>query len=152
MTISATITKLAAVLATTSPAPARVFANMTEAVNLADFPCIVIGQPDRVRNTWTVTNRGWKQHEYTLRLWIFVGSLAATPFDQLNDRAVLWPDRLGVVLTPDALKISGSALTGTNAGDQIVIAYSKGQIEWGDGNAYYGLMADITFLERFSDW
>ena len=153
MTVSATLQQLSAVLTAMSNPPRKIIIAPREFVNMAEFPVAVLEMPDTVQGTLTVDNHGWSRNQYSVSLRLFVGSLATTPYDQLNDRALAWIDKLRGVITPDNMAISNSLLTGQDETDQIVITYSKGQIPWGDNTqGYYGLVCQINFLERFKDF
>jgi hypothetical protein len=153
MTIALTLTQLQnAFKAMTNP-PTVILVAPKEFVNMAQFPAVIMEMPDGVSGTLTMDNRGWSRNQYPIKIYIFVGSLATTPYDQLNDRALTWIDKLRNVITPDNIADVNSVLTGRDETDQIVITYTKGQIPWGDNTqGYYGLMCQITFLERFKDW
>lgn len=153
MTISATLQQLQTVLKAMTNAPRVILIAPPEAVTMAEFPAVVMEVPDNVQGTLTMDNRGWSRNQYFVKLYLFVGSLKATPYDQLNDRALAWIDKLRNVITPDSMAISNSVLTGKDETDQIVINYTKGQIPWGDNSqGYYGLICMLAFLERFKDW
>lgn len=153
MSISATLAQLQTVLKAMTTPPKVILISPREFVNMAEFPAVVMELPDNVQGTLTMDNRGWSRNQYPIKMLIFVGSLKATPYDQLNERALLWIDRLRNAITPDSMAISNSVLTGKDETDQIVITYVKGQIPWGDNTeGYYGLICQISFLERFKDW
>lgn len=152
MSITATLTQLGAVLGGLSIQPTRIYITPKEFVNVADFPAAVIEVPDNTQGTLITNNRGWSSNRYSVRVLLFLGALTLTPYDELNTRAFAWIDRLRGAITPDNMKISGSALTGKDDTDQIEIAYTKGQIPWGDNTqGYYGLMCTLIFYERFTD-
>ena len=153
MSVSSTITQLANILQGLSIPPSRIYTLPREAVNVADFPAVVIDFPDSTQGTLLVNNRGWYSHAYTLKIFLFVGALTLTPYDELNSRVMTWIDRLRGSITPMNMKVSGYALTGRDDKDEIEMKYVKGLIPWGDNQAgYYGLILTIQFYERFTDY
>ncbi len=152
MTIAQTITGIKNAFTTMSSPPKKVLTTPREFVNFAEFPVVIIEVPDGVSGIVTTNNRGWSSDKIPINFKIIVGALAATPYDQLNDRALAWVDKLRNVITPDNTANSGAWLTGMDETDQIVIAWKKGQIPWGDNlQGYYGLDCSLSYLERYTD-
>ena len=88
-----------------------------------------------------------------MKIFLFVGALTLTPYDELNSHVMTWIDRLRGSITPTNMKVSGYALTGRDDKDEIEMRYVKGLIPWGDNQAgYYGLILTIQFYERFTDY
>lgn len=150
MSVANTLTQLAAVLATTTPAPLRVFSDPAEAVSLAEFPCIVLGlAPFGLApqdHEWREEALGLARHDYTVAIWIFVGS-RQSPLPQLHSDCLPWPEAVATVLNQH-LTLSGAVtFLGSGVNGLPLFTYRVGPIAWADGD-YFGLSLLLPVTEK----
>jgi hypothetical protein len=147
-----TITSVMGVIKTTIQAmpspPLRVTLSMREAVNVADFPLVLITLPDQLQMSYGTDTHGWRRSSYTVQVWWFVGALGLTPYEELKDRAVAVIEPLGAVLNSDSIKVlSSAAFTGGNEVDSFMMQYRLGSFPWGAESEYYGVSFNVPILE-----
>ena len=153
MSIANVLTQLAAKLATLSITYAngdvvtpRVFADPAEAINLGDFPVIVLGIAPEERHQWTRKAVGTGLHRYTVAIWVFVGA-RQTELPELHSRAIRWVEPISDLLLADQRVNNSAAYIGEGGAvgklfDYIIYPAQ----EWADG-VYFSL----TFLLPVSE-
>ncbi len=148
MSISATLTKLATLLETVNPtpepAPVRVFASPREAVQIADFPCIVLGiAPGTETHAIGGFGGQFSRHDYRLHIYYFVAG-KITPLPEAHSRVLPVPQAVADVLFAN-IQLGGIVdHLGDDAG---LITYNVGMIAWGDGE-YFGLTFTLPVTEK----
>lgn len=156
MSVSATIAKLAQVLeavdASPQPPLRRVYPNPAEAVKLAEFPCIVIGESASAQHSFTFeTAGGIVRHDYTLSLWCFLGT-RETPLAELHARALPWAEAIMVVLAANMTLGYTVNQLGPGNNNQPVMTYKIGPIPWGQANGsplvYWGVTVQLPVVEK----
>lgn len=141
---------LATLLATVDPAPApapvRIYEDPTEAMNLGDMPCIVLGIAPNTEHGWTLETLGQPglgQHRYTIALWAILGA-RDVDLGELHAQVKHWPRALAVALGQDLTL--GGAVSQIGYDDNRLFTYRTGAIPWGDG-LYYGLTILLPIRE-----
>lgn len=157
MSVSATIAQLATLLATVDPTPQpqprRVYSDPAEAVNLADFPAIVMGLSTSAPQAFTEEAMGLMRHDYTLALWIFLG-IRQTPLAELHSRALPWSVAITTVLSANLTLGYRINQLGPGTFNQPLISFRLGPIPWGmSGSApltYWGLTGQLPIVEKYN--
>lgn len=155
MSIATASAALATVLrGITSPQPLRkVYERPKWATSPGEFPCAFIGLAPQTAHTVseeTGGNAGLVRHDYTLRIWLFVGT-TQSPLNELMDRAAEWPEPVMVAIA-DALTLNDTVQHIGDAVDQL-FTYQIGPIQWGmqsDQPAWFGLTISLPVTELLS--
>lgn len=146
---------LAAVLrAIDEPQPlVKVYEEPKWATSIGEFPCAILSLAPQVAHTIseeTGGSVGLIRHDYTLRIWLFVGQMQ-TPIGELTDRADQWPEPLMVALA-DNLTLNDAVQHLGNGADQLC-TYQIGPMQWGldqGQSGYFGLRIDLPVTELLS--
>jgi hypothetical protein len=138
-------TALATALGTTSPAPAVVFADPSQAVAPANFPCFILVQQTNVDHIWRTFAYGETQPSYVITAFLLLGSMQ-TPLPQLHAASVpsLWPRQVNAVLARD-ITLGGTVEEVGNGTE--FFRYRVGPIKWGDNALYWGFKFMIPIRE-----
>jgi hypothetical protein len=147
MTITATLTQLAVLMATVNPtpepAPVRVLANPREAVQLADFPCVVMGLAPGETQIISGFGGQFSRHDYKLHIYYFVAG-KITPLAEAHARVLPVPQAVANVLFAN-IQLGGIV---DHLGDESgLLTYQVGMIAWGDGE-YFGLTFTLPVTEK----
>jgi hypothetical protein len=131
----------------------KVYEEPKWATSIGEFPCAILSLAPQVAHTLseeTGGNAGLARHDYTIRIWLFVGQMQ-TPIGELTDRADQWPESLLIALSAN-LTLNGAVQHIGNAADQLA-TYQIGPMQWGlDQNqpGYFGLRMDLPVTELLS--
>lgn len=130
---------LATRLATlTSPQPRRIYADPAEAVNLGDFPCLVLSMdPDRKDHAFHRKAVGVYHYQFIAAIWVFVG-MRQTPLPELHSRALAWPIPIGQVILANQRLSNTVSWSGEGGATGLVFTHDAGFKQWADGE-YFGL-------------
>lgn len=149
MSVSDTLEALAARLRMVNPAPEPppqlVLPSPKGAVNLAEFPAIVLALSPSGRHTWGLHGNDLARHRYTVAGWVFLGAPSATNLPELHARVLPWPAALATVLLGD-ITLGGQIDQLGDEGDQL-FSYTVGGIRWG-GKDYFGLSFELGIQEK----
>lgn len=156
MTVTATLaalaTRFSAIDVTGQADPARVLTTLKEAVNLADFPVVVLhkaaGNTEHVLAQETLGSPGLAQHRYLVQFYILVGG-SQLPQAEAVDRLQPWGQALLVALLADQTLGGAVAFIGDDATGELC-TYQEGLIPWIDQKQYWGLKGLLPVTENIS--
>jgi hypothetical protein len=144
---TALATRLAGVNPTPQPAPARIYSNPAEALNIADFPSIVIvGPAAGVSQGFDNLSFSQYVHAYTVEIYVLVGP-RTVPLPELYARLEPWPQALLATLAGD-IRLSGACnFIGNQKQADRFFEYQPAEIDWA-GDNYYGLIVRLPVQEN----
>lgn len=147
---------LASILLDVDPSPEDgprigcIYQHPREAVNIAEFPSIVITLAPGVSHEWVEEALGLMRHNYSLTLYVFLG-IRQTPLPELSSRAQPWPEALARVLSAN-LTLGGVVNQIGFGGDPRLFTYKLGPIPWGttdnDQYLYWGITVTLPIVEK----
>ena len=154
MSVSATLATLRTKILTVNPAPqpqpAVVFADPAEAVNLGEFPAVILALAPEVDHRWfqeSVGNPGAGLHEYEVLIYILVGA-RSEGLPALHSKVLPWPKALADVLIADITLGDQVTFIGDPEGRGL-FRYRTGVIQWADG-LYFGMKVWLKVSELHS--
>lgn len=150
--LAALAVRFAAIDVTGQPDPARVLTTLKEAVNLADFPVVVLhkaaGNAEHVLAQETVGSPGMGAHRYQVQFYILVAG-SQVPQAEAIDRLQPWGQALLVALLADQTLSGAVAFIGDDATGELC-TYQEGLIPWIDNKQYWGLKGLLPVTEHLS--
>jgi hypothetical protein len=141
-------TALAAALRQTSPAPAVVFEDPSQAVAIGAMPCFILVQQTNADHIWRTFDYNGTQPTYTITAFLLIGS-NQTPLPILHAASVpsLWPRQVNAVLARD-ITLGGTVMCVGNGTE--FFRYRVGPIRWGE-SLYWGIRFNIPIQEQAID-
>ena len=133
--------------ATTQSKLARIYSDPAEAVNMGDFPLVVMYAAPQTQHMISEISVGSALDRYTVRMLLLLGS-RTTGLEELHARVMPWPRAFATVLFAD-LKLSG-AVEFIGSGDERgeLFTWNYGPKAWGEGE-YFGIAFDLPVTEWF---
>jgi len=150
--LAALAVRFAAIDVTGQPDPVRVLTTLKEAVNLADFPVVVLtkakGQTEHSLAQETMGSPGLALHRYSVQFHIFIAG-AQVPIAEADERLQPWAQALLVALLADQTLSGAVAFIGDDATGELC-TYQEGLIPWIDNKQYWGLKGLLPVTEHLS--
>lgn len=133
------------------PPPQVVYADPKGAIQLGEFPCIVLALAPQREHTWRMHGNDVAAHQYTVAIWVFVGA-QNTPLAELHSRVLPWPKALATALLGD-ITLGGTVDQIGMPDSDIFFTYQIGPIVWGRDPLgkeliYFGLSANLGVQEK----
>jgi hypothetical protein len=154
MSVSETLatlrTKILTVNPAPQPAPLNVFADPAEAVNVGEFPAVILALAPEVDHEWQQATAGGAslgEHDYEVMIYILVGA-RSEGLPALHSKVLPWPKALADVLIAD-ITLGGTVSFIGDAERARLFRYRIGQIAWADG-IYFGLKVWLKVQEMHS--
>lgn len=153
--VPATLQKLAARLRLVDPSPQPppqiVYADPKGAVQLGEFPCVVLALAPQKDHTWRMHGNDVAAHQYAVAIWVFVGGMN-TPLAELHSRVLPWPKAIATALLGD-ITLGGTVDQIGMPDSDVFFTYQIGPIAWGVDMSgkpltYFGLSVTLGVQEK----
>lgn len=134
------------------PALARILEDTPspEQLQVANFPLLAIEQSSDDEHRWkseAVGNPGLVRHDYTLKIFLFVGAPGlGTPIPALHTRALAWELPFAEAMFANLTLTAGVTFIGEGSG-AFLLRYRIGGIRWNNADLY-GLVHTLPVTEK----
>lgn len=146
MSVASTMAALQSRFLAMSSPPQTVYSDPQEAVNLGDFPCVVMTLAPQIDMLWYQKDLGQGGHDYTLAIYWLVGSRTLTPLPVLHSLVLPWLRPIADVIAADITLGGAVTMLGSEQIPGQYFKYQIGSWAWDDG-VYFGLRIMLPVTE-----